>query len=285
MMRQSPERAAFVALNTVFLILLACTMIIPFVNVLAVSLTTNLESYENTVKLYPRHPSIEGYFTLFKRVNILRPLVNNTIVTVIGTFAHVLLCAMAGYVLVRERFPGKTIIVLLVTLPMMVPFEMIMLPVYVTMRFLGLIDTLLALILTGAVSTFSIVLMKNYFESIPRSLEESAFIDGANEFRIFFSVFMPLALPGLATIAIFDFVGRWNQFLPAVLFINSPRNYTLQIALRSLVVSQETSDSTQQVANNTRMAGIVVSVLPLVMVYVFAQKFFIRGVMVGAVKE
>jgi putative aldouronate transport system permease protein len=167
----------------------------------------------------------------------------------------------------------------------MVPFEMIMLPVYVTMKFLGLIDTLLALILTGVVSTFSIVLMKNYFESIPRSLEESAFIDGANEFRIFFSVFMPLALPGLATIAIFDFVGRWNQFLPAVLFINSPRNYTLQIALRSLVVSQETSNSTQQVANNTRMAGIVISVIPLVLVYVFAQRFFIRGVMVGAVKE
>jgi putative aldouronate transport system permease protein len=211
--------------------------------------------------------------------------VNNTIVTVIGTFAHVLLCAMAGYVLVRERFPGKAIIVLLVTLPMMVPFEMIMLPVYVTMKFLGLIDTLLSLILTGVVSTFSIVLMKNYFESIPPSLEESAFIDGANEFRIFFSVFMPLALPGLATIAIFDFVGRWNQFLPAVLFINSPQKYTLQVALRSLVVSQETSDSTQQVANNTRMAGIVVSVIPLMLVYVFAQKFFIRGVMVGAVKE
>jgi putative aldouronate transport system permease protein len=285
MKRQSPERAAFVALNTLFLILLAFTMIIPFVNVLAVSLTTDLESYENLVKLYPRHPSIEGYITLFMRVNILRPLVNNTIVTVIGTFAHVLLCAMAGYVLVRERFPGKTIIVLLVTLPMMVPFEMIMLPVYVTMKFLGLIDTLLSLILTGVVSTFSIVLMKNYFESIPPSLEESAFIDGANEFRIFFSVFMPLALPGLATIAIFDFVGRWNQFLPAVLFINSPQKYTLQVALRSLVVSQETSDSTQQVANNTRMAGIVVSVIPLMLVYVFAQKFFIRGVMVGAVKE
>ena len=281
----TPQRRIFSAINALFLIALAATMVIPFLNVLAVSFTTDLESHENAIKLWPNHPSIAGYITLFKFVNIATPLLNNTIVTVFGTLFHVLLCAMAGYVLVQPRFPGRNLIVALVTIPMMIPFEMIMIPVYVTMRTLGLIDTLMALILTAIVSTFSIVLMKNYFESVPRSLQESAFMDGANHFLIFIRVYLPLALPGLATIGIFDFVDRWNQFLPAVVFINSPSHYTLQVALRSLVVSQETSSSTQQVANNTRMAGIVVSVIPLVMCYIFAQRYFIRGVTLGAVKE
>ena len=191
---------------------------------------------------------------------------------------------MAGYVLVREKFKGKVLLVALCTIPMMIPFQMIIIPVYVTMRRLGLIDTLMALILTGAISTFSILLMKNYFEGIPRSLEESALVDGATDLIIFFKIYLPLATPGLATIGIFEFVNRWNQFLPAVLFINSTEKYTLQIALRSLVVNQELTSTTQSVANNAQMAGIVVSVLPLIIVYVFAQKYFIKGIMTGAIK-
>ena len=285
MRRTTPERRLFQVLNNLLLLGLTLSMVVPLVNVLAVSFTTDLESYESTIKLFPRVPSLTGYRVLFERVAILTPFVNNTIVTVCGTTLHVLLCAMAGYVLVRERFPGKTLLVLAVTLPMMIPFEMIIIPVYVTIRRLGLLDTLAALVVIGMVSTFSILLMRNYFESIPRSLEESALIDGAGEATVFFRIYLPLSAPGLATITIFEFVSRWNQFLSAVLFINSPRNYTLQIALRSLVISQELTSTTQSVANNTRMAGIVISILPLILVYVLAQRYFIRGVMVGAVKE
>lgn len=260
-------------------------MVVPLLNVLAVSFTTDLESFENTIKLFPREPSTVGYETLFKRVAILRPLLNNTIVTVVGTFLHVFFASMAGYVLMKNNFAGKAVLVLLVTLPMMIPFQMIIIPVFVMVRRLGLIDSLYALILIDVVATFSILLMKNYFEGIPDSLAESAVIDGAREFTIFSKIYIPLAVPGIATITIFQFVARWNQFLPAVLFINSPKNYTLQIALRSLVVSQELTSTTQQVANNTRMAGIVVSVIPLVAVYIFAQKYFIKGIMIGAIKE
>jgi len=281
----SKGRRLFVIFNIFFLTFLAVTMIIPFINVLAVSFTGNLESYENTIKLFPRKPSVIGYVELFERVAILTPFINNCIVTVIGTILHILFCCMAGFVLVRERFRGKTLLVILVTIPMMIPFQMIIIPVYVTMKRLGLIDTLSALILTGIVSTFSILLMKNYFDGIPKSLEESAVIDGATELTVFFRIFLPLAKPGIATIGIFQFVSRWNQFLPAVLFINSPEKYTLQIALRSLVISQELTSTTQSVANNARMAGIVISVIPLLVVYVFAQKYFIKGIMTGAVKE
>ena len=172
-----------------------------------------------------------------------------------------------------------------VIIPMMIPFELIIIPFYVTMKKLGLIDTLSSLIVTQVVSTFSILLIKNYFEEVPKSLEEAAIIDGAGEFTIFFRIFFPLALPGIATITIFEFVSRWNHFLTAVLFINSPEKYTLQIALRSLVISQELTSTTQSVANNTRMAGIVIAVLPLVLMYVFLQKYFVKGLKVGAVKE
>ena len=281
----SPSRRVFLVFNYLVLILLALTMIVPMINVIAVSFTTDLESYDTTLKLFPKQPSVTGYVQLFRHVSILRPFLNNVFVTVIGTSLHLLLCSMAGFVLVRNNLWGKAILVGLVTLPMMIPFQMIIIPVYVTIRNLGLIDTLWSLILIGMVSTFSIILMKNYFEGIPKSLEESAYMDGASEFTVFFRIFLPLAKPGIATITIFEFVSRWNHFLPAVLFINSPKNYTLQIALRSLVVSQELTSSTQSVANNTRMAGIVISVIPLIVVYVFAQKYFIKGLMVGSVKE
>jgi putative aldouronate transport system permease protein len=283
--RTTAGRRLFVVLNTVILTFLALTMVVPLVNVLAVSFTTDLESYENTIKLFPREPSTVGYRTLFSRVAILRPLLNNALVTIAGTLLHVFFASMAGYVLMKGRFAGKAVLVLLVTLPMMIPFQMIIIPVFVMVRRLGLIDTLYALILIDVVATFSILLMKNYFEGIPDSLAESAVIDGAREFTIFSRIYIPLAVPGIATITIFQFVARWNQFLPAVLFINSPKNYTLQIALRSLVVSQELTSTTQQVANNTRMAGIVVSVIPLVAVYIFAQQYFIKGIMIGAIKE
>jgi putative aldouronate transport system permease protein len=278
-------RTLFVIANNVVLALLALSMIVPLINVLAVSFTTDLESFENTIKLFPREPSVVGYQILFERVAIWRPFLNNTIVTVVGTLFHVFLASMAGYVLTKGKFAGKAILVLLVTIPMMIPFQMIIIPVFVMMRRLGLMDSLYALIVIDVVATFSILLMKNYFEGIPVSLAESAYMDGAKEFTIFWRIYFPLAVPGIATISIFQFVNRWNQFLPAVLFINSARNYTLQIALRSLVVSQELTSSTQQVANNTRMAGVVISIIPLIAVYIFAQKYFIKGIMIGAIKE
>ncbi len=278
-------RRLFVVANTLILLMLALSMIVPLINVLAVSFTTDLESFENTIKLFPRDPSTIGYRTLFKRVAILHPFLNNTIVTLVGTFLHVFLASIAGYMLTKQRFVGKALLVLMVTIPMMIPFQMIIIPVYVMMRRLGLIDTLYSLIVIDIVATFSILLMKNYFEGIPISLAESALMDGAREFTIFSRIYVPLALPGIATISIFQFVSRWNQFLPAVLFINSPTKYTLQIALRSLVVSQELTSTTQQVANNTRMAGIVISIVPLILVYIFAQKYFIKGMMTGAIKD
>lgn len=264
----------------------ALTMIVPLANVVAVSFTTDLESYENTIKLFPREPSVTGYQALFSQLEVIRPLLNNVAVTVIGTLLHVLICSLAGFVLAKDRFKGKSLAAALVTIPMMIPFEMIIIPVYATVRALGLIDTLTSLVVIGAAATFSILLMRNYFAAIPASLEESARIDGAGELAVFFRIYVPLAAPGLATVTVFQFVSRWNHFLEAVLFINSPDKYTLQVALQSLIINQEVmTSSTSSVANNARMAGIVISVIPLIALYVTFQRFFIKGLYVGAVKE
>ena len=273
------------AANSLLLAAMAAGMVVPLLNVLAVSFTTDLESYETGIKLWPRRPSVEGYVALFERVAILRPLLNNVFVTVVGTFLHVMISAMAGFVLVREKFLGKALLVVLVTLPMMIPFELIIIPVYVTVKRLGLMDTLWSIVLVGVASTFSILLMRNYFEGIPKSLEESAFMDGAGELSVFFRIHLPLASAGLATVTILQFVAKWNHILPAVLFLHSADKYTLQIALKSLVVSQQLTSTTQSVANNARMGGIVIAIAPLILVYVLAQNYFIKGIMVGAVKE
>jgi len=273
-------------ITNIFLFLVALIMILPLINVAAVSFTTNLESYENVIKLFPREPSIVGYKVLFERIAFFIPLTNNAIVAVVGTFFHVLFCCMAGYVLLSEKLPGKTLLFVLVLIPMMIPFQFIMIPFYVTMKKLGLIDTLSSLIITDIVTTFSILLIRNYFQQVPRSLAEAARMDGASDFTIFSRVYLPLAVPGLVTITIFEFVLRWNQFLPAVLFINSVEKYTLQIALRSLIVSQELTGTAQSnVANNTRMAGIIVSIIPLIIIYLLFQKYFKKGIVLGAVKE
>ncbi len=276
----------YIIITNIFLFLVALIMILPLINVAAVSFTTDIESYENVIKLFPREPSIVGYKVLFERIAFFIPLTNNAIVAVVGTFFHVLFCCMAGYVLLSEKLPGKTLLFVLVLIPMMIPFQFIMIPFYVTMKKLGLIDTLSSLIITDIVTTFSILLIRNYFQQVPRSLAEAARMDGASDFTIFFRVYLPLAVPGLVTITIFEFVLRWNQFLPAVLFINSPEKYTLQIALRSLIVSQELTGTAQSnVANNTRMAGIIVSIIPLIIIYLLFQKYFKKGIVLGAVKE
>jgi len=150
----------YIIITNIFLFLVALIMILPLINVAAVSFTTDIESYENVIKLFPREPSIVGYKVLFERIAFFIPLTNNAIVAVVGTFFHVLFCCMAGYVLLSEKLPGKTLLFVLVLIPMMIPFQFIMIPFYVTMKKLGLIDTLSSLIITDIVTTFSILLIR-----------------------------------------------------------------------------------------------------------------------------
>jgi putative aldouronate transport system permease protein len=168
---------------------------------------------------------------------------------------------------------------------MAIPGEVIMIPLYMVYKDLSLLNSLNALILSGFVSGFSILLMRNYFLSVPYEMAESARIDGAGEWRIFITLFLPLASAGLATVTLFEFVSRWNQYTAAVLYLTDTSKYTLQIALRSLIIDTSATSSSFIITNNVRMAGIVIGLLPLVVIYPFVQKFFVKGIMIGSVKE
>ncbi|WP_265525133.1 carbohydrate ABC transporter permease [Paenibacillus sp. JDR-2] len=222
---------------------------------------------------------------VWKSLDIWRPLMNSVIVTVAGTVLHVLLSSLAGYVFIYPRLPGKKVMLTFIMITMMLPQEAIMIPLYVVNKDLHLINTLSSLVLSGLVSGFSILLMRSFFLNVPYEMSESAKIDGAGEFRIFLTMYMRLAAAGLATVTLFEFVGRWNMFTAPVMFINDSMKYTLQVALKAMIIDTSSNSGTYMVTTNVRMAGIVISILPLLAVYPFVQKYFMKGILLGASKE
>lgn len=275
----------FDGVNLLFLFILLATMLIPLLNTFALAFSSNFASMQPGIILYPKEFSVQGFTTVWNRMQLYTPFLNNVIVTLIGTVCHVLLCSMAGYVLIQKGLPGKKLMVSAILLTMTIPGEAIMIPVYVVNKELGLLNSLTALIMSGLVSGFSILLMRNFFLTVPVEMSESATMDGAGAFRIFITMYIPLAAAGLATVTLFEFVSRWNQFTPALLFISDHAKYTLQIALKSLIVDTDSTSSNFIVTTNVRMAGIVIALLPLVIIYPYVQKYFVKGILVGANKE
>jgi putative aldouronate transport system permease protein len=275
----------FGVVNTIALVLLMLVMVIPFVNVLAVAFSSPLASLEEGIHLWPSEWSVEGFRTVWVNVGLGQAFRNSVIVTATGTVLHVAMATFAGYVLIQRDLPGKKLMIALILATMAIPGELIMIPLFIVNQNLGLLNTLYALILSGAVSGFSIILMRNFFQSVPYDLWESAKIDGAGDFHIFRTIYLPLAQAGIATIFLFELVSRWNQFLPVVLYISDSSKYTLQVALVSLVSENIGTSGTSMVTPNVRMAGIVIAILPLVVLYPFMQRFFVKGVSLGSVKE
>jgi putative aldouronate transport system permease protein len=277
---------AFRIFNTVILTVLLLTMAVPMWNTLVISFTSNMESYEVAMKFWPREPSLQGYVTLLTQVQLWRPFLNNVVVTAVGVLFYVVCNSLAGFVLAREKFAGKGLVALLFLLPMMIPSEAIIIPRYITMQRLGLIDTLWAVILSGVGDTFAIYLMRNYFLSIPRSLEESAHMDGASVYTVFRKIYFPLSTAGLATITLMEMVGKWNHFFSAVLYLHSETKQTLQRAIQSIIAPTESQLQTgQMISNNVRTAAIIVALVPMLALYPLIQKYFIKGIYLGAVKE
>ena len=282
---KSWQSIVFDFFNTIFLLFLLATMLIPIINTIALAFSSNFASMQPGIVLWPKQFSFDGFTTVWNRMELYRPFLNNVIVTAVGTLCHVVLSSMAGYVLIQRGLPGKKLMMTMIMVTMMIPGEAMMIPLYIVNKELHLINTLYSLILSGFVSGFSILLMRNFFLGVPYEMTESAKIDGAGDFRIFATMYMPLAKAGLATVTLFEFVSRWNQFLPAVLYINDPKKYTLQVALKSLIVDTDTTSSNFVITTNVRMAGIVIALVPLLIIYPYVQKYFVKGIFLGANKE
>ena len=282
--RVSKPKASDLGLALAALVLMALT-VVPLLYALSLSFSSSLASVQRGLHLVPREFSLEGYAAAWRRLQLWRPFANSLIVTSIGTALHVLFCAGAAYALLQRTFKLRRFTVAIVALSMSVPGEAIMVPLYIVNKQLGLLNTLTALVISGLLSGFSIFLLFNYFRSVPRSLVDAAKIDGADHFTIFFRVFLPVTLPGLAAVGLFEVVSRWNQFTAPLLYLTDERLFTIQLALQSVVSENESTSGTAVILPNVRMAAVVIGVGILVLVFPFVQRFFVKGITLGASKE
>lgn len=269
----------------IILIGLVLMMAVPLINVAATSFTTKFGSLQPGVILWPSPFSLEGYETLFNRLRFWLPFANTMYVTVVGTVLHVALCSLAGYALAQPNLPGRGWIFGIVVLTLAVPTQTILVPLFIVFRDFGLLNQLTSLIIVDIVTAFSIILMKTFFEKVPKEVIESAQIDGAGHLRLLWDFYLPISLPGVVTIGVFEMVIKYNLFIHPLLFINDPDKTTLQIALQSIVGGESSTFTSDFIAPNVMAAGIFVALVPLLIFFTFFQRYLLSGLTLGAVKE
>jgi len=282
---------AFDIFNIFFMIILIILMVYPFWHIVMYSISDVRLAMRGGLFLWPRGFSLETYRVVLKNPAVLSGFRVSVIVTVIGTAFATFFTATTAYPLSKKRMRGRTFFSLYVLFTML--FNGGMIPTYLLVRSLGLVDTLWALILPNAIHAWNIFVMRNFFATIPESLEESARIDGASDLLIFFKIILPLSKAVLATIGLFLAVGYWNDFFSTILYIQSRNKWALQAVLREIVTNTETAMSRHGISaihqqnittQSVIMANIVIVTVPIILVYPFVQKYFVKGVMIGSVK-
>ena len=283
----------FEGIAIVFLGLLGLVTLYPFYYVVIVSFS-NLQAFGSHVPyMLPYVFDLEGYQVVLGDDSFLRSFLNSIFVTVVGTAINMFLSVFGAYALSKKRLIGRGLILSVILFTML--FSGGLIPFYLVVSGLGLTNSMWSMILPTAVNTFYLIIMKNYFASLPPSLEEAAKIDGAHDLTILFQIILPISLPFVATFFLFYAVERWNEWWNALLFINVKAKQPLQIYMRDLLVTYNAQLAQQaqmmlskdQKSNfqAIQMATIVVSTVPILCVYPFIQKHFVRGVMVGSIKE
>ncbi len=260
------------------LILGALVMIVPFVWMISTSLKTQGATMVLPPEIIPSDINWGNYMKVTQAFPVLRFLGNSLLVASVSTVGQLILCSMAAYAFARLKFRGRDFLFLLYLATLMVPAQVTMTPQFILMKYLGWINTYEGLILPGMFNAFGTFLLRQFFISIPRELEEAAFIDGASHFRVYWQIILPLAKPALATLTVFAFMQSWNNFLWPLIIVSDSDMMTLPLGLSMLQGRWETDW-------NLMMAGVVISVLPVLAVYLFAQKYFIQGLTMGGLKE
>ncbi|CAH1194483.1 Lactose transport system permease protein LacG [Paenibacillus auburnensis] len=282
----------FSVLNTCFLIILAVMCIIPLVHVLAVSFSAKSAADANLVGLWPKQFSVEAYKKTIDNPVFLHSIWISVKRTVLGTALTLLITFLAAYPLSKENsaFKGRTIYSWLFVFTMV--FNGGMIPFYIVIQKLGLMNSFWVLVLPGAVNTFLIILMLNFFRGVPKELEEAALIDGANHFRTLFSIYLPISLPSIATIALFSMVFHWNSWFDGLLYMNNSDKFPLATFLQTVIIQRDMSSMSinpkemELISQTTvRAAQIFIGAAPILLVYPFLQKYFVKGMTLGSVKE
>jgi putative aldouronate transport system permease protein len=288
--KYGPGYHAFNAVNYLFLFLIAFITIYPMWYILIISVSGDQYISRGLVSIWPRGFTLGAYELVFKNQAIWRSYVNTLIYTGLGTLFNMVFTSLCAYPLSRADFYGRSFFNFFVILTMFVSGGMI--PLYLVIYNLKLLNTLWAIVLPPAISTYNMIIMRTFFSGIPISLTESAYLDGANDLQILARIILPLSKPILATLTLFYAVSHWNSFMPALLYLNTKAKYPVQLILRDIVVQGEVDIqmSMDILANptlsemNFKYAVIIVTVIPILCVYPFLQKYFVKGAMIGAVK-
>ena len=293
--KRSRGEKIFSVCNTIFMLFLLVFLLYPVLNVVAISVSNETQVMAANVTFYPIGFNPQAYTTIFKDADLWRSIGNTVFVSGVGCVLSLVALCIAAYPLAFAHFYGKKIYTLLIMFTMW--FQGGIVPLFLTMQGLGLYDSLWALIFNGLISAYNVVIIRSYFTSIPMSVIESARIDGANDFRILFRLVIPLSKPVLATVALWVIVGHWNDYMNPLILISSRANQTLQLQLKSLVLAAESSTSNlATLSKSEAMKGVaalntqikngvlVVSMVPMIVIYPFIQRFFVSGVMLGSVK-
>lgn len=263
-------RTGFIALGGV-------VFLFPFVWMVSTSLTTTDQLFVLPPNIIPNPVDTAAYERLFTQVPIGRWLLNSIGVALAVTTLQVLTSAMAAYAFTRLTFRGRNAVFVLFLATLMVPFQVMIVPLFIELRYMGLLDTYAGLIIPEVAMPFGVFLLRQAFMTLPRELEEAAFVDGAGHVRVFFRLILPLSKPAVATVAVFSFMGSWNNFLWPLIVINNPDMMTLPLGLSSL--------SSRFVTDwNLLLAGATISVLPIVAVFLFAQRYVLQGVAMSGLK-
>lgn len=281
----------FDIINWIFMLFLIFVTLYPFIHVTAVSFSSRGEALREGWHFYPKEVDLSAYKRLLVSSIIWRGFYNSVLRTFLGTVIALFLTALTAYPLSKKNMPCRKLFNGLILFTML--FSGGIIPSYLLIKQLNMVNTIWALVIPGAISAYNVIIMRNFFMSIPESLEESAMIDGASVFRIWVKIVIPLSKPVLATIALWTCVGYWNAYFDALIYITDRSKMVLQVILRRMLLdSQIDMFAPQTIDTNSipppdivvQSSLIVITTVPIVIVYPFLQKYFTKGILIGAVK-
>lgn len=292
-LKKSPSDTILNAVTFVFLTAMVVLAVFPLYNVIIISLAKYSDISKNALYLIPKSFDLSTYGYILGEIKFRRSLGVTLIVTIAGTMWNMILSTLAAYSLSKKRMPGRKLILGAVIFTMYMNGGLI--PYYLLVTSLGLNNTIFSMILPVSINTFYLIIMKNYFATISPSLEESAKIDGAHDIVILLRIIIPISMPFMATFTLFYAAERWNEWWHALIFISDVKLQPLQIFLRQILIefSNNLSSMARSMSKSSRpvymqsvqMASVVVATVPIMVVYPFLQKYFVKGIMVGAIKE
>lgn len=297
-MKRTTGEKIFDVFNVMIMICLSITMLYPYINQLAISLNDGMDTILGGITIWPRKFTWINYETLFGSSSIIRAFVLTVFITVGHMFVSLFVTTSAAYALTKPDLPFKNAITSILIVPMYIGGGII--PTFILYRYLGLLNNVLVYILPGAFSFYNMIVIRTFIKGLPASLGESAMIDGANEAVVLFKIILPLSMPVVATVALWLMVGAWNNWTATLYYVNERDLYTLQYVVMQLIkqsdvlqqLAAETAltggkmvDDAQTTSESVKAAAIIFSTIPIVMTYPFLQKYFVKGVTIGAVKD